>query len=298
MEQRKMSANDTIWHMIHAMNQDRRDLFYGAAESFTTNTVKGKSFIKFRTLLNNKPAVFKEFKKLSENLNKLVEASNGNVDNVFVNDSVNELVEELIIEWNNKDIYASHNLKVRNKILFYGPTGNGKTTIARYIAKKSGLPFFEIKADTIIDSHIGSSGANIYTVFKELNYPCIIFWDEIDTIGIKRSNGSSAASQENDRMTNSMLINIDKMSDDVIFIGATNRYEHLDSAFVRRFDIKYELAAPSQEEKVNFCQQLIDWYNIDQIMPLHLNSYSEISKHLADEARKIVLAKIKKDYVH
>ncbi len=292
-EPRKLTHNDAIWHMIHAINEDRRDLFYKAAEDFTANTVKGKSFIKFRSILNNKPTVFKELKPLSAHLNKLVEASNGNADNVFVNDEINNLVEELLIEWNNKDVYSEHNLKVRNKILFHGPTGNGKTTIARYIAKKSGLPFFEIKADIIIDSHLGSTGQNIHTIFKELNYPCVIFWDEIDTIGIKRGNGSSGASQENDRMTNSMLVNIDKMSQDVIFIGATNRFQYLDSAFIRRFDIKYELKAPTEEEKVNFCQQLIDWYKLPQIMPLNLNSYSDISQYLISEARKIILDKIK-----
>lgn len=65
-----------------------------------------------------------------------------------------------------------------------------------------------------------------------------MFWDEVDTIGRKRGKGNdSAAGMENERMVNSILVNIEKLSNDVIFIGATNRREVLDSAFLRRFDV-------------------------------------------------------------
>jgi SpoVK/Ycf46/Vps4 family AAA+-type ATPase len=214
-----------------------------------------------------------------------------------LNDPTKLLLDDLLLEWKNTDVYKYHNLPIRNKILFHGTTGNGKTTIARHVAKLSNLPFVEVNADVIIDSRIGNSGQNISQIFNEIKEPCVLFWDEVDTIGRKRGMANdSAAGMENERMVNSILVNIEKLSNDVIFIGATNRREVLDTAFLRRFDVQFELTAPDELQKDIFLKQLVEYYKLPEsyleIDLTKLNSYSEIKLMLMDLARKYILSNL------
>lgn len=103
---------------------------------------------------------------------------------------------------------------------------------------------------------------------------------------------------ENERMVNSILVNIEKLSNDVIFIGATNRRDVLDSAFLRRFDVQFELTAPNENQKKVFLKQMVEYYKLPES---YLNndlslfdSYSEIKMMLMDLARKYVLTNLKR----
>lgn len=238
---------------------------------------------------------------MSNDIKKLINTSVITDDNVYLNDTIKTLIDELIVEWKNAEAFRFHNLPVRNKILFHGVTGNGKTTVARHISKLTELPFIEINSDMMIDSHLGSTGANINKIFNQITMPCVLFWDEIDTIGKKRGMANdSVASHENDRMVNSILINMDKLSKDVIFIGATNRFNVLDSAFLRRFDVEFELSQPTDIEKNSFTNQMIDYYKLpkevitqeEQNNLSQLQSYSNIKMALMNNARKYILNNI------
>ena len=98
-------------------------------------------------------------------------------------------------------------------------------------------------------------------------------------------------------MVNSILVNIEKLSNDVIFIGATNRREVLDSAFLRRFDVQFELTAPNEIQKQIFSKQMVEYYKLPESYLSNdlsnLNSYSEIKMMLMDLARKYVLSNLK-----
>ena len=147
----------------------------------------------------------------------------------------------------------------------------------------------------MIDSRIGSTGTNIHNIFNQIKFPCVLFWDEVDTIGRARGKGNdSAAGMENERMVNSVLVNIEKLKNDVVFIGATNRREVLDTAFLRRFDAQLELSHPSKAEKDLFAQKLIEYYKL----PLatyetsSFSNFSDIRLDLVEYARKHVLSEI------
>ncbi len=296
-ETKKLPANDAIIMMVNAVNANNMTAFYQTVEKYidgfiwtnsTRQTLKG--------LLNRRPLQMQMLNELSNDIKKLIIQSEGSDENVFLNDPTNILIEELILEWANIQAYQYHNLKVRNKILLHGITGNGKTTIAKYIAKKSDLPFVEVKAEEVIDSHLGITGANIYNIFNKLKQPCVLFWDEVDSIGCKRGGDvKNSAGHENDRMTNSILVNLDKLSEEVVFIAATNRKEVLDSAFIRRFDVQFEVMPPIEIEKERFAMQLISYYKLPIETPdlSELNSYSDIKNKLVSVARDFVLNQIK-----
>ncbi len=298
VEQKKMSANEALFLMLNAINIDRKDLFYKAAEQYKSSLAQGgDASYRIGRLLSEKPKFF-SLHELPQDIKGLIRQSSEMDENAFLNEEIKSLLDELVIEWQNIEAYKYHNLPVRNKILLHGITGNGKTTIARHIAKMVNLPFMEVNSDIVVDSHLGSTGGNIFKIFEKIKQPCVLFWDEIDSIGSKRSgNSDSSATYENNRMVNSILVNLEKMNSDVVFIGATNRYDVLDSAFLRRFHVKFEVKSPTEIEKQNFVRQLMNHYNLPEMFVhsdvLEHSSYSDIKNHFVDIARRYVLEKIK-----
>lgn len=293
---KKLSPNETIALMVNAVNSDSKENFYKTVEQYQKSlSPNGEMSWRIKRLLNEKPKQFTQLSELSSDIKKLIVQKDVGEECVYLNDKAHSFINELLIEWRNADLFKFHNLGVRNKILLYGPTGNGKTTIARHIARLTELPFIEVNADLIIDSHIGSSGANIHKIFNQIKMPCVLFWDEVDIIGRARGKGNdTAAGMENERMVNSILVNIEKLSSDVIFIGATNRRDVLDVAFLRRFDCQFELAEPSTIEKDFFAKQLIEYFKLpfETYNSNDFKNFSEIKLNLIYLARKYVLSEI------
>lgn len=295
LETKKITANEAIQKMIRYINADQPKLFYEIAELYAKGlSPTGSIAREIKWLVSKRPKKLILLESLSHDVKKLILRSEEKNDYVFIPNTTKSLLDELLIEWKNVDAFRHHNLPIRNKILLHGITGNGKTTIARHIAKLAELPFVEIKSDLVISSSIGSSGKNIDRIFNQIQEPCVLFWDEVDTIGRKRGNSQeTAAGVENERMVNSVLVNIEKLSNDVIFVGATNRKDVLDSAFLRRFDILHEILPPTDQQKNVFSQNLVEYFNLpDEYLKLNhsdLISYSEIKSRMVDNARKRVL---------
>ncbi len=303
----KQTANSTIVAMLAYLNGDRQDLIYTAAEKYAATLSKsGDTWPRITRLLRDKPLKLIQLQSLSPELKKLMQVvpttADDVDDNVYVNQPTRELVDELLKEWQNRDTFRFHNIPVRSKILLHGPTGNGKTTMARHIAKQAKLPFVEIKSESVVESRLGNSGSNISRIFNDIKEPCVLFWDEVDTIGRARSgrDDSSGVAMENERMVNAVLTNMEKLDTDVIFIGATNRRAILDKAFLRRFDIEHELAEPTLEEKQAFYDKLFAYYKFpdDRYSITVFNnldacsSYAQIKKEMLNMARKYVISKL------
>lgn len=296
---KKITANEALIRMIRAVNADDRVGFYKIADEYINTLSKGGSYYyDMKRWLNEKPMKLLSLDELPTNVKHLVSKSIIEDDNVFLNDNIKELIDGLLIEWANTEVYRYHNLGVRNRVLLHGETGNGKTTIAKHIAKLTDLPFVEINADAVVDSKLGSSGTNIYNVFKEIKQPCVLFWDEIDGIGAKRTGTDNSAGHENNRMVNSLLVNLDKLDDKVIFIGATNRLDILDVALLRRFSVRFELSAPSDIERGRFARQMSDYYKLPEnyvgdYQSWKCKNYSDIKDIYVQAARKYVLSMLK-----
>ena len=196
----------------------------------------------------------------NSNLKDLISCYQYPDEELFLKDSYKEMYNKLILEVNNKDVFKEHNLPTTNKILLHGVTGNGKTSFARKIAKDLNLPFYEVNCSKLINSKLGKSAENIHDILTQLKEPCVLFVDEIDTITIKR--GTSNDTKEYDRTQNSFLINIEKLNENVLFIGATNRFIEMDSAAIRRFDLIHEMEEPSLINKNDYLETLISDKNI------------------------------------
>lgn len=135
-------------------------------------------------------------------------------------------------------------LIVPHKILLSGPPGNGKTTLAGAVAKALERPFFIADFSAIVSSHMGETGSKIAKVFRGVkNQPSVLLIDEMETLLAERSGQQGTTEVgEAKRIVSTLLMEIDRLPDHVLLIGATNHQEMLDRAVVRRFDFHWELA--------------------------------------------------------
>ena len=137
-----------------------------------------------------------------------------------------------------RDYLAEIGLREIGKLLFVGPPGTGKTSVARALAHQLALPFVEVKLSMVTSQYLGETSKNVEKTFEVARRlsPCILFMDEFDSIGKTRTSDEHAALK---RAVNTLLKSIDEISlirDDVLLIGATNHPDQLDAAAWRRFD--------------------------------------------------------------
>ncbi|WP_254272898.1 ATP-binding protein [Haloarcula marina] len=147
-------------------------------------------------------------------------------------------IQKIVKAIEHRDYLARIGLREIGKLLFVGPPGTGKTSVARALAHDLDLPFVEVKLSMITSQYLGETAKNVEKVFevaKRLS-PCILFMDEFDFVAKTRSSDEHAAIK---RAVNTLLKSIDEISliqDEVLLIGATNHPDQLDSAAWRRFD--------------------------------------------------------------
>ncbi len=301
---KRMKPNEAITQLIAHKNSGNDMAFYATAETYIQTLNTGGT--QYRNIAyhireyHKKPKEFKQLKPLPVEINKLVSESSPHVENMFLNQQTKELLEQLIVEWSHRSIFAEHNLKARNRILLHGPTGNGKTTFAKYVAKEAGLPFIQINNEGMIDSHMGVTGRNIDAVFEKIDRPCVMFWDEFDSVACERAGGGGGISGEENRIVNSLLVHLEKIKSGVVFMAATNMFENIDPAIARRFDVKHEMSIPEMQDKIRYANDLGMYYKIPlQYLPKvaefeYLNSFAEIEGLMKGAARAVVMDKISK----
>ena len=165
------------------------------------------------------------------------------------NDSEKQELSEIVDFLKNKDKYKSLGARVPRGVLLSGQPGTGKTLLARAIAGEANVPFFAASGSDFSGIIVGLGVAKIKEIFEmaKRNAPCILFIDEIDAIGQKRST-HSYNDQDREQTLNQLLIEMDGFANDtgIIVIGATNRVDMLDAALLRpgRFDRQVYIELP------------------------------------------------------
>lgn len=177
----------------------------------------------------------------------------GGMDNVK-----REIDLKIIKPLENAELFASYGKKVGGGILLYGPPGCGKTFIAKATAGQINANFINIGLDDILDMWHGNSEKNLHRYFElaRRKKPCVIFLDEVDALGAKRSDLRQSAGKNVINQFLSELDGINSNNDGVLIIGATNTPWHLDTAFRRpgRFDRIIFVPPPDQESKEKIIQ--------------------------------------------
>lgn len=164
--------------------------------------------------------------------------------------------------------FKKMNCKIPRGALFYGPPGTGKTLIAKAIANECNTNFIHVSGSSFNEVFVGVGQSRVRKLFERArnSKPCIIFIDEIDTLGKKRSNRSDG-NNEHENTLNSLLAEMDGMNsnENILVFGATNRPNMLDSALMRsgRFDRKIEFSLPNLEERKEILSLYLKKYPVD-----------------------------------
>jgi SpoVK/Ycf46/Vps4 family AAA+-type ATPase len=155
-------------------------------------------------------------------------------------------------------------VEMSNTLLLYGKPGCGKTTVARHISERTGLPLVVARFDAIVSSLLGNTAKNIRKIFDFAdNKPCILFLDEFDAIAKARDDQYELG--ELKRVINSLLQNIDAFAKHNILIAATNHPELLDKAIWRRFNTVIEIGTPQDAEIAELVKTFTDGFMTDFI---------------------------------
>jgi transitional endoplasmic reticulum ATPase len=186
----------------------------------------------------------------------LVETPNVNWEDVGGLDDVKQELKEAV-EWPMKyaENFKRMGIRPSRGVLLYGPPGTGKTLLAKAVAKESEANFIQVKGPSLLSMWVGKSEEGMRKIFERARQvsPCIIFFDEIDSLAGKR--GMETGTKVTERVLNQMLAEMDGLEElnDVMVIGATNRPDMLDAALLRpgRFDKILLVTSPTGEGREN-----------------------------------------------
>ena len=165
-------------------------------------------------------------------------------------DEAKDSLQEIVDYLHNPEKYTEAGASMPKGILLVGPPGTGKTMLAKAVAGESNVPFFSISGSEFVEMFVGMGASKVRDLFAQAKEkaPCIVFIDEIDAIGQKRSGGNMGGNDEREQTLNQLLTEMDGFegNNGVIILAATNRPESLDPALTRpgRFDRRVPVELP------------------------------------------------------
>ena len=187
----------------------------------------------------------------NSNVKVYVQSTEGiHFSDVAGEDEAKENLQEVVNYLHDPSKYQEIGASMPKGILLVGPPGTGKTMLAKAVAGESNVPFFSISGSEFVEMFVGMGASKVRDLFKQAKEkaPCIVFIDEIDAIGQKRSGGQYGGNDEREQTLNQLLTEMDgfESNNGVIILAATNRPESLDPALTRpgRFDRRVPVELP------------------------------------------------------
>ena len=218
------------------------------------------------------------------------------LETLSLSSAVQGAVAEFLEEHRRSDLLKSYNLAPRHRLMFVGPPGNGKTTLAEAIAYELMIPFYVARYEGLIGSFLGETANRVSQLFDWVrSRNCVLFFDEFDVIAKER--GDVHETGEIKRVVSSLLLQMDSLPPHVVVITATNHGDLLDVAAWRRFELRLRLDPPNERERGVFASALLG--RLEQPLGITATtlgrelkglSYAEVEDFCGDVIRKYVLS--------
>ena len=214
---------------------------------------------------------------------------------------IEEKINRIENEYVARERLAHHGLKPKQKILFYGAPGCGKSMAAERIAYNIGLPFYKIRFDAIMSSYLGETASNLKMLFDALkNFPCVVLLDEFDFIGKARMDKNQDVGEMH-RIVNVLLGLLEEYESDGILIATTNLEGSLDKALFRRFDDIIQIPKPDTNAIIGLLKmslsalKLNENVKISEIASKMKNFSAALIVKVANDAAKLSVINNEKD---
>tara|TARA_B110000196_G_C21112022_1_gene648347 strand:- start:709 stop:1689 length:981 start_codon:yes stop_codon:yes gene_type:complete len=216
------------------------------------------------------------------------------ISDLVFESSLQERIQRILKEQQNLSRLKENNLRPRQRLLFTGPPGCGKTMTAAALASELGLPLFVVRLDSLLSRYLGESMSKLRLVFEAAEASRAIYlFDEFDSIGFTRDAPNEVGEMR--RVLNSFLVFLEKMESNSLIIAATNYGERLDKALFRRFDdlVEFGLPQPDQFKATikkllrNVDKERMAWSKIEHAaMGL---SYAEITRACEESIKDMLI---------
>ena len=205
----------------------------------------------------------------------VVEVPNVQWEDIGGLEEVKKSLQEMILyPLDHPDKYVKFGLNPSHGVLFYGPPGCGKTLMAKAIATECSSNFISVKGPELLTMWFGESEANVREIFDKARQsaPCVLFFDELDSIGISRGSGHGGGGEAADRVINQLLTEMDGIGvkKNVFIVGATNRPDILDEALLRpgRLDQLIYIPLPDTKSRLSIIKAILRKTPVDPKIPL------------------------------
>lgn len=223
---------------------------------------------------------------------------------------ITKVVKNVVFQWKHRAVFQgllNYGIRPLDRLLFYGPPGNGKTLTSYWMAKELGIPIYRVICTQIRDSYLGETAKNVAAVANYLNRrsePSVCLWDEIESIFVDRGSAKGQCDREIGSALTVMLQALDRWRAPTLIVMATNLYDQLDPALISRVEMKLEFEAPTAEQ----CEKLIQYWAellckhgsdewgpqlLERVKQTPAASFRELQQSVAWSARDWVAAKCK-----
>ena len=221
------------------------------------------------------------------------------IQDLVMEDSLRQRVERIIKEQKNLSRLKENDLRPRQRLLFTGPPGCGKTMTAAALANELRLPLFVVRLDSLISRYLGESLSKLRLIFEAAEkHRAVYLFDEFDSIGFTRDATSEVGEMR--RVLNTFLVFIEQLESNSLIIAATNYGQRLDKALFRRFDdlVEFGLPQPTQGREViktllrNVDHQKLSWQKIE--VASEGLSYAEITRATEEAVKEMIILDLEK----
>lgn len=281
---------------------------YIGARHFESASLLLEDIIKKETNVNTRYALEQAYKtwgtpsqmkEVPDNIKRYIYNVNKDIslNTLKLEDNIKKAVYYVIDSFDKKDLLQKNGLEPVNKILFAGPPGNGKTSVAIGLSNEMNMPLFKINMAEIINSRLGETSKQLNQVFREVNNfgKSILFFDEVDTFATNRIY-DDGFDKEVSGAVNKMLQEIDNLNPNILLLAATNVADKLDRALLRRFNLKLWFKNPTENQINDYIFEYFEKRDVDLdamivsgIDSLKDKSWSDVEMYCEAHFRRIVL---------